>query len=182
MLEDHFKKIIMSTGENLQRDGLIDSPKRAAAAFEFLTRGYQESLEKIVDGALFSAEYDDMVILKDLDLYSLCEHHLLPFFGKCHIGYLPNQKIIGISRIARLVDIFAHRLQVQEKLTQQIAEALYEITQCRGVGVIIEAQHLCMIMPGIGQHHSAMKTSAMLGAFREDQSTRSEFLSLVSKV
>ena len=180
MLDEHFKKIIASTGEDLQRDGLVDSPKRAAAAFAFLTQGYHQSLEKIIDGALFAADYDDMIVLKSIDFFSLCEHHLLPFFGKCHIGYLPNGKIIGISRIARIVDMFAQRLQVQEKLTQQIAETLQEITQCRGVGVIIEAQHLCMTMPNIEQRQPVMKTSAMLGSFRQNQSTRNEFLSLVS--
>lgn len=180
-MEDAFKKIILSAGEDLNRDGLKDTPKRAAKAFEFLTQGYQQSLEKIVNGALFETDNDEMIIVKDIELYSLCEHHLLPFIGKCHVAYLPNNKIIGLSKIARIVDMFARRLQVQEKLTKQIAETVLQITQGRGVGVIIEAKHLCMMMRGVEKQNSVMTTSVMLGTFREDRRTRGEFLSLVNK-
>jgi len=181
MMEEAFKKIIQSVGEDLNRDGLKDTPKRAAKAFEFMTHGYQQSLEKVVNGALFETDNDEMIIVKDIELYSLCEHHLLPFTGKCHVAYLPKGKIIGLSKIARIVDMFARRLQVQEKLTKQIAETILEITQGRGVGVIIEAKHLCMMMRGVEKQNSVMTTSVMLGTFREDRRTRSEFLSLVNR-
>lgn len=180
-MEEAFKKIIQSVGEDLNRDGLKNTPKRAAKAFEFLTHGYQQSLEKIVNGALFETDNDEMIIVKDIELYSLCEHHLLPFIGKCHVAYLPKGKIIGLSKIARIVDMFARRLQVQEKLTKQIAETILEITQGRGVGVIVEAKHLCMMMRGVEKQNSVMTTSVMLGTFREDRRTRSEFLSLVNR-
>ncbi|HSW70091.1 MAG TPA: GTP cyclohydrolase I FolE [Gammaproteobacteria bacterium] len=178
-MEEEFKKIIASTGEDLNRDGLKDTPKRAAKAFQFLTRGYQQSLEKVINGALFESDNDEMIIVKNIELYSLCEHHLLPFIGKCHVAYLPHGKIIGLSKIARIVDMFARRLQVQEKLTKQIADTVLETTQCRGVGVIIEAKHLCMMMRGVEKQNSVMTTSMMLGTFREDRRTRTEFLSLV---
>ena len=180
-MEEAFKKIISSTGEDVHRDGLKDTPKRAAKAFEFLTQGYHQSLESVVNGALFSTNNDEMIIVKDIELYSLCEHHLLPFTGKCHVAYLPNGKIIGLSKIARIVDMFARRLQVQEKLTQQIAETVLDITQGRGVGVIIEAKHFCMMMRGVEKQNSTMTTSMMLGTFRDDRRTRAEFLSLVNK-
>lgn len=178
-MEEHFKKIIEATGEDLNRDGLRDTPKRAAKAFEFLTQGYEQSLEKIVNGALFKTDNDEMIIVRDIELYSLCEHHLLPFIGKCHVAYLPKDHIIGLSKIARIVDMFARRLQVQEKLTKQIAETVLNTTQGRGVGVIIEAKHLCMMMRGVEKQNSIMTTSVMLGTFRTDRRTRSEFLSLV---
>ncbi len=178
-MEQHFKKIIEALGEDLNRDGLKDTPKRAATALQFLTQGYHLSVEKIVNGALFETDNDEMIIVKDIELYSLCEHHLLPFIGKCHVAYLPKGKIIGLSKIARIVDIFARRLQVQEKLTKQIAETILDITQGHGVGVIIEAKHLCMMMRGVEKQNSIMTTSVMLGTFREDRRTRSEFLSLV---
>jgi len=181
MMEEEFSKIIASTGEDLNRDGLKSTPKRAATAFQFLTQGYQQSLEKVVNGALFETNNDEMIIVKDIELYSLCEHHLLPFVGKCHVAYLPKGKIIGLSKIARIVDMFARRLQVQEKLTKQIAETVLEITQGCGVGVIIEAKHLCMMMRGVEKQNSIMTTSVMLGTFRKDRRTRSEFLSLVNK-
>ncbi|HSW93646.1 MAG TPA: GTP cyclohydrolase I FolE [Gammaproteobacteria bacterium] len=181
-MENEFRKIISSTGENLDRDGLRESPKRAAKAFQFLTRGYEQSVEEIVNGALFETDNDEMIIVKNIELYSLCEHHLLPFVGKCHVAYLPNGKIIGLSKIARIVDMFARRLQVQEKLTKQIAETILEITRGRGVGVIIEAKHLCMMMRGVEKQNSEMTTSVMLGTFREDRRTRAEFLSLVNRV
>jgi GTP cyclohydrolase I len=180
-MEDQFKKIINALGEDLTRDGLKDTPKRAAKALSFLTQGYQQSLEKIVNGALFESDNDEMIIVKDIELYSLCEHHLLPFIGKCHVAYLPKGKIIGLSKIPRIVDMFARRLQVQERLTKEIAETILHTTQGRGVGVIIEAKHLCMMMRGVEKQNSAMVTSVMLGSFREDRRTRAEFLSLVNK-
>ncbi len=180
-MEEEFKKIILGIGEDLHRDGLRDTPKRAAKAFQFLTHGYQQSLEKIVNGALFETDNDEMIIVKDIELYSMCEHHLLPFIGKCHVAYIPKGKIIGLSKIARIVDMFARRLQVQEKLTKQIAETILDITQGRGVGVIVEAKHLCMMMRGVEKQNSVMTTSVMLGTFREDRRTRSEFLSLANR-
>jgi|SRR3990167_1465865 len=181
MIETHFRKIIEALGEDLQRDGLVKTPQRAAAALQFLTQGYQQSLEDIVNGALFDTNNDEMILVKNIELYSLCEHHLLPFIGKCHVAYIPQGKIIGLSKIARIVDMFGRRLQVQEKLTKQIAEAVLKVTRAQGVGVIIEAQHLCMMMRGVEKQNSVMTTSVMLGGFREDRGTRSEFLSLVGK-
>lgn len=178
-MEDYFKKIIEHIGEDIHREGLKETPKRAAKAIQFLTQGYQQSIEKIVNGALFESDNDEMIIVKQIELYSLCEHHLLPFIGQCHVAYIPRGKIIGLSKIPRVVDMFARRLQVQEKLTKQIAETLFEITNARGVGVIIEAKHLCMMMRGVEKQNSVMTTSVMLGGFREDTRTRSEFLSLV---
>jgi GTP cyclohydrolase I len=178
-MEQNFREIISKLGEDLNRDGLKDTPKRAALAFKFLTQGYEQSIEMIVNDALFESDSDEMIIVKDIELYSLCEHHLLPFIGKCHVAYLPKGKIIGLSKIARLVDLFARRLQVQEKLTKQIAETVFEITGASGVGVIIEAQHLCMMMRGVQKQNSTMTTSVMLGTFRGDTRTRAEFLSLV---
>ncbi len=178
-MEQHFKKIIEAVGEDCERDGLKNTPKRAATAFQFLTHGYEQSVEKVVNGALFETDNDEMVIVKDIELYSLCEHHLLPFIGKCHVAYLPKGKIIGLSKIARIVDMFARRLQVQERLTKEIAETVFDITKGHGVGVIIEAKHLCMMMRGVEKQNSIMTTSVMLGTFRQDRRTRAEFLSLV---
>lgn len=180
-MEKHFESIITSLGENPSRDGLKGTPQRAATALKFLTQGYQQSLEKIVNGALFESDNDEMIIVKDIELYSLCEHHLLPFIGKCHVAYLPKGKILGLSKIARIVDMFARRLQVQERLTKEIAESIQTITQGLGVGVVIEAKHLCMMMRGVEKQNSVMTTSVMLGDFREDRSTRMEFLSLVQE-
>ena len=174
-----FHKFLMEIGEDTKRPGLKETPRRAAGAFTYLTKGYQEDVHKIINGAIFPSDNDEMVIVKDIELYSLCEHHLLPFYGKCHVGYLPNGKIIGVSKIARIVDIFARRLQVQENLTKQIAETLMQSTNAKGVGVVIEAQHLCMMMRGVEKQNSVMKTSYMLGSFRSRTSTRSEFLSLI---
>src|SRR3990167_6150703 len=176
MIETHFRKIIEALGEDLQRDGLVKTPQRAAAALQFLTQGYQQSLEDIVNGALFDTNNDEMILVKNIELYSLCEHHLLPFIGKCHVAYIPQGKVLGLSKFARIVDCFAHRLQIQENLTRQIAECIQKVTQPDGVGVIIEAQHLCMMMRGVQKQHSVMKTSVMLGSFREDNRTRIEFL------
>jgi GTP cyclohydrolase I len=178
-MENAYRQLIQSIGEDLERSGLKDTPQRAATAFQFLTQGYQLSVEKIVNGALFESDTDEMIIVKDIELYSLCEHHLLPFIGKCHVAYIPRGKIIGLSKIARIVDMFARRLQVQERLTKEIAETMSEVTGARGVGVIIEAQHLCMKMRGVEKQNSVMTTSVMLNSFREDRRTRSEFLSLV---
>lgn len=180
-MQEHFRNIIESLGEDPNREGLKDTPKRAAEAMKFLTQGYQLSLDKIVNGALFSSDNDEMVLVKNIELYSLCEHHLLPFVGKCHVAYLPNGKIIGLSKIARIVDMYARRMQVQENLTKEIAQSILDVTGAKGVGVIIEAQHFCMMMRGVEKQNSSMVTSVMLGHFREDSRTRTEFLSLVSK-
>ncbi|MCE3238801.1 MAG: folE [Gammaproteobacteria bacterium] len=180
-METYFKEIIKAIGEDPHRDGLENTPKRAATALKFLTHGYQQSVESVVNGALFETDNDEMVIVKDIELYSLCEHHLLPFIGKCHVAYIPHGRVIGLSKIARIVDLFARRLQVQERLTKEIAETLLQITHGRGVGVIIEAKHLCMMMRGVQKQNSVMTTSVMLGSFRTDRATRAEFLSLVQK-
>lgn len=179
VMEEHYRELIRAIGEDINRDGLRATPKRAAKAFAYLTGGYKEDVHKVINNALFLSDNDEMIIVKDIELYSLCEHHLLPFFGKCHVGYLPDGKIIGLSKIARVVDIFARRLQVQENLTKQIAETLLDHTAAKGVGVIIEARHLCMMMRGVEKQNSIMKTSCMLGDFRSQGSTRAEFLSLI---
>ncbi|MDP8264291.1 MAG: GTP cyclohydrolase I FolE [Candidatus Aceula lacicola] len=178
-MENFYKNLIKTTGEDIEREGLKDTPKRAAKAFQYLTKGYHEDVETVINGAIFKSDSDEMVIVKDIEVYSMCEHHLLPFFGKCHVGYIPDGKIIGLSKIARIVDVFARRLQIQENLTKQIAETLMKFTKCKGVAVVVEAQHLCMMMRGVEKQNSVMKTSCMLGAFREEISTRSEFLSLI---
>lgn len=178
-MEQLFKQIIEEIGEDVTREGLIDTPKRAARAFEFLTSGYRRTVEEVVGGAIFTADTDEVIIVRNIELYSMCEHHLLPFIGKCHVGYLPKGKIIGLSKVARIVDIFARRLQVQEVLTRQIAEALMDSVGARGVAVVIEAQHLCMMMRGVEKQNSVMTTSSMLGAFRNSARTRSEFLNLI---
>lgn len=178
-MENYFTELLKAIGEDPNREGLKDTPRRAAKAFQFLTRGYQQNLADITGKAIFTSNMSEMVMLKDIELYSLCEHHLLPFIGKCHVAYIPNGKIIGLSKLARIVDLFARRLQVQEKLTEEIAEAILEVTDSNGVGVVIEAKHLCMMMRGVEKQNSLMKTSVMLGSFREDNRTRSEFLSLI---
>lgn len=177
-MENNFTAIIQNIGEDITREGLINTPKRAATAFRFLTRGYTQNLDEIINGAIFESDMDEMVLVKDIELYSLCEHHLLPFIGKCHVAYIPNGKVIGLSKIARVTDYYARRLQVQERLTQQIAECMMNVTGAKGVGVIIEAQHLCMMMRGVEKQNSIMKTSMMLGAFRTDSQSRAEFLTL----
>lgn len=178
-MEDYFAKIIEAIGEDLTRPGLKDTPKRAAKAFQFLNRGYTQTLEEIVNDAIFPSETDEMVLVKDIELYSMCEHHLLPFIGKCHVAYLPTGKVIGLSKIARIIDMFARRLQIQENLTKQIAEAIMKMTDASGVGVIVEAKHMCMMMRGVEKQNSVMTTSVMLGRFRTDSRTRTEFLSLL---
>lgn len=178
-MQDQIKKILLAVGEDPEREGLLDTPKRVDKSLRFLTRGYHQKLEEVLNGALFEAESDDMIIVKDIEFFSLCEHHMLPFFGKCHIGYIPTKKIIGVSKIARVVDMFARRLQVQERLTHQISEAILAATGAEGVGVVMEARHLCMQMRGVEKQHSVMTTSAMKGSFRADNSTRSEFMRLI---
>ncbi len=178
-MEKAFLSILEELGENPHRDGLIDTPKRAAGAMAFLTKGYQESLAEVVNDALFESDTSEMIIVQDIELYSMCEHHLLPFIGKCHVAYLPTGRVLGLSKVARIVDMYARRLQIQENLTKQIAEAIQTVTNAAGVGVIIEAQHMCMMMRGVEKQNSMMKTSMMLGQFQGDQSTRMEFLSLL---
>ncbi|MEK9650208.1 MAG: GTP cyclohydrolase I FolE [Gammaproteobacteria bacterium] len=176
---ESYKTLIKDIGEDLKRDGLIDTPKRAAAAFKFLNHGYKLSLEKVVNEALFVSQAEDMVLVRDIEFYSLCEHHMLPFNGRCHVAYIPNGKVLGLSKIARIVDMFSRRLQIQERLTHEIASAIQEVTGCKGCAVVIEAQHMCMIMRGVQKQNSVMKTSAMLGVFRSNATTRAEFLSLL---
>jgi GTP cyclohydrolase I len=166
-------------GENPDREGLLKTPSRVAKSLEFLTRGYNQDPKAILNDALFDATSDEMVIVKDIDFYSLCEHHMLPFFGKCHVAYIPNKKVIGLSKLPRLVDVFARRLQIQERMTHEIATAVLELIGAQGVGVVIEAQHLCMLMRGVEKQNSYAMTSAMLGHFREDARTRAEFLGLI---
>ncbi|WP_104201821.1 GTP cyclohydrolase I FolE [Billgrantia saliphila] len=179
-LANHYRQIILELGENPDREGLRDTPRRAAKAMQFLTRGYAQALEEIVNGAVFESETDEMVLVKDIELYSMCEHHLLPFIGKCHIAYLPSGRVLGLSKFARIVEMFARRMQIQENLTRQIAEAVQQVTQARGVAVVIEARHLCMMMRGVEKQNSSMTSSVMLGAFRNNLTTRQEFLTLVS--
>ena len=180
LMENLYRQLLEKIGEDPAREGLVDTPKRAAKAFEFITKGYHENVEDVVNGAIFETDNDQMIIVKDIELYSLCEHHLLPFIGKCHVGYLPDGKIIGLSKVARIVDVYARRLQVQENLTKQIADDILRFTGGLGVAVVIEAKHLCMMMRGVEKQNSVMKTSCMLGAFRDEESTRAEFLSLIS--
>ncbi|MBS1834150.1 MAG: GTP cyclohydrolase I FolE [Acidobacteria bacterium] len=181
MLTDAYSTMIREVGEDLRRPGLVKTPERAAKAMQFLTSGYETSLEDIVNGALFDVETEGMVIVRDIEFYSLCEHHMLPFFGKMHVAYLPQNKVIGLSKIPRIVDMFARRLQVQEQLTEQVAKAVQEIIAPRGVGVIAEARHFCMMMRGVEKQHSGTITSTMLGDFKSKKTTRDEFLSLVSQ-
>jgi GTP cyclohydrolase IA len=177
-LRDDIRDMIQRLGEDPGRDGLVKTPKRVADSLRFLTSGYRQDVDKVLNGALYSVGYDEMVIVKDIEIFSLCEHHLLPFFGRCHIAYVPTDKVVGLSKLPRLVDVFARRLQVQERLTNQIAETLMEKIRPQGVGVIIEARHLCMIMRGVEKQNSLAVTSAMLGVFRACKDTRDEFLSL----
>ncbi|MCH9717240.1 MAG: GTP cyclohydrolase I FolE [Gammaproteobacteria bacterium] len=178
-MDTQFKEIIEGLGEDVTREGLLDTPHRAAEAMRYLTRGYQESLDDIINGALFQSDINEMVIVKKIEYYSLCEHHLLPFFGQCHVGYLPNGNVLGLSKIARIVDYFARRLQIQERLTSEIAACIEDITGARGVAVVIEAQHLCMMMRGVEKQDASMTTSVMLGEMRNNPSSRMEFLNLI---
>lgn len=179
-MEDLFRRLISGVGEDVTREGLIDTPKRAAKAFQFLNNGYEKSLDEVLNGAVFESDTRDMVIVRDIELYSLCEHHLLPFIGKCHVAYVPSDKVIGLSKVARIVDMYARRLQIQERLTNQIASALQTAINPTGVAVVIECKHLCMMMRGVEKQNSVMTTSAMLGLFRREISTRSEFLNLIN--
>ena len=178
-IAERMREILLELGENPAREGLLRTPVRFEKALKYLTSGYTTDIEKIVNGALFKVEYDEMVIVRDIEFFSLCEHHLLPFYGKAHVAYLPKGRVVGLSKIPRVVDMFGRRLQVQERMTQQIAECLADVLEPRGVGVILEAQHFCMMMRGVEKQHSGTVTSAMLGAFREQKETRDEFLALV---
>ena len=174
-----YSELLRRIGEDPARDGLLRTPERMEKAMTFLTRGYGQTVDEVLHDALFDVDYDEMVIVKDIEFYSLCEHHLLPFFGKAHVAYLPNQKVVGLSKVARIVDLFARRLQVQERLTQQIAEAIEDAVHPQGVGVVLEGQHLCMMMRGVEKQGSHTVTSSMLGVFKTQQQTRLEFLSLI---
>jgi GTP cyclohydrolase I len=180
-LSESYREILIGLGENPDREGLLDTPVRAAKAMQYLCHGYDQSVEEIVNGALFVSDNDEMVIVDNIELYSLCEHHLLPFIGKAHVAYIPTGKVLGLSKIARLVDMFARRLQIQENLTRQIADAVLQVTGAAGVAVVIEAQHMCMMMRGVEKQNSTMNTSVMLGAFRESSNTRQEFLQLIGR-
>src|SRR5437763_1359369 len=177
--EELVKEMLIRLGEDPAREGLIRTPNRVHRAFEFLTKGYREDPDALLKKALFTVSYDEMVIVKDVEMFSLCEHHLLPFFGKVHVAYIPKGKVIGLSKLPRLIELFSRRLQVQERLTTQIAETIQNVIQPQGVGVVVEARHLCMMMRGVEKQHSAAVTSAMFGCFRDEQETRQEFLSLI---
>ena len=178
-MEAGFRDILMALGEDPAREGLIDTPRRAAKAFEFITQGYHQNLEDIINGAVFTSDTDEMVIVHNIEMYSLCEHHMLPFIGKCHVAYVPQGKVLGLSKIARIVDYFAQRLQIQEVLTKEVANCVNEAINAQGVGVVIEAQHMCMMMRGVQKQNSIMTTSCMLGNFRSQPQTREEFLRLI---
>ena len=179
-MEDLFRQLIEGLGDDPDRGGLADTPRRADKAFRFLTKGYSETVGQAVSGAIFESAMDEMVIVRNVEIYSLCEHHLLPFFGVCHVGYLPRGKVLGLSKMARIADVFARRLQIQENLTMQIAESIMELVEPLGVGVVIQARHLCMMMRGVEKQGSEMTTSCLLGSFRENSQTRAEFLSLIN--
>jgi GTP cyclohydrolase I len=179
IMEAGFREIIQALGEDIGREGLVDTPRRAAKALSFITQGYHQNLEDLVNGAVFSSDTDEMVIVKNIEMYSLCEHHVLPFIGKCHVAYIPQGKVLGLSKIARIVDYFARRLQIQENLTKQVAQCVNEAIDAQGVGVVIEAQHMCMMMRGVQKQNSTMTTSCMLGTFRSQHQTRDEFLRLL---
>lgn len=180
-LEESVKTILSEVGEDTSREGLLKTPSRVAKSFEFLTEGYRQNIDEILNGAIFKEKYDEMVIVKDIDFYSMCEHHLLPFYGKIHIAYIPKGKIVGLSKIPRIVDVFAKRLQVQERMTQEIADTLEKYLQPRGVAIVAEGYHMCMMMRGVEKQNSITTTSAMHGIFKEDARTRTEFLNLIAK-
>jgi GTP cyclohydrolase IA len=180
-LEGAFLNILEAIGEDPEREGLLKTPSRAARAYEFLTNGYRQSLDEIVNDAIFSSDASEIVLVQDIELYSMCEHHLLPFIGRAHVAYIPNGKVIGLSKVARIVDVFARRLQIQEQLTVQIADALMKTLHPAGVAVVVEAKHLCMMMRGVEKQNSVMKTSCLLGSFKEDARTRAEFLALLKE-
>lgn len=178
-MKELYTQLLKELGEDATREGLLDTPERAANAMRYLTKGYQEDLNDIINNALFESQMSEMVIVKDIEMYSMCEHHLLPFLGKCHVGYLPNGKVVGLSKVARIVDYFARRLQIQERLTIEVANCIKEITNARGVAVVMEARHLCMMMRGVEKQNSVMTTSAMLGDMLDNPSSRMEFLNLI---
>jgi GTP cyclohydrolase IA len=178
-IADSYRELLQAIGEDVDREGLQRTPDRAARALEFLTQGYRQNLDQIINGAVFESSASEIILVKDIELYSLCEHHLLPFIGRAHVAYLPNGKVIGLSKVARIVDVFARRLQIQENLTTQIAESLMRCLEPSGVAVVVEAKHLCMMMRGVEKQNSVMKTSCLLGTFKDDARTRSEFLSLL---
>ena len=180
-LKQHYQQILGLLGEDASREGLLDTPHRAARAMEFLTGGYHVNLEDIVNGAVFESDTDEMVIVQDIEYYSLCEHHVLPFIGRCHIAYIPSGKVLGLSKFARIVDMYARRLQIQENLTKQVANSILQVTQAKGVGVIMEAKHMCMMMRGVQKQNSSMVTSVMLGTMRDSPAARNEFLRLIGK-
>ncbi len=181
VVKELVKTLLSEIGEDPKREGLLSTPKRVAKAYEFLTAGYQKDIEKVLNGAIFHEKYDEMVIVKDIDFYSMCEHHMLPFFGKVHVAYIPNGKIVGLSKIPRIVDVFARRLQVQERMTQEIADTIEKYLQPKGVAVVSEAMHMCMMMRGVEKQNSSATSSAMHGVFKDDARTRSEFLNLIAK-
>lgn len=178
-MEIEYRRILEAVGENPNREGLLDTPKRASKAMMFLTQGYRQDLDEIINGALFATTNNEMVIVRDIELYSMCEHHILPFFGRAHVGYIPNGKVLGLSKIPRIVDLFARRLQIQEQLTKQIGDCIQQVTDAKGVAVVIEARHMCSMMRGVQKQNSSMTTSMMEGRFREDPRTRQEFLTLI---
>jgi len=178
-IQDAFLTILQQVGEDPEREGLLDTPKRAAKAMQYLTRGYTQTLEEVTNNAVFASESEEMVVVKDIELYSMCEHHMLPFIGKCHIAYLPSGNVLGLSKFARIVDMFSRRLQIQENLTREIALAVEEVTGALGVAVVIEAKHMCMMMRGVEKQNSSMHTSSLLGAFRDNSKTRAEFFALL---
>ena len=180
-LEESVAVILAEIGENPKREGLLRTPNRVAKAYKFLTKGYGEDIEKLLNNAIFNEHYDEMVIVKDIDFYSLCEHHLLPFFGKCHIAYIPNGKIVGLSKLPRMVEMFSRRLQVQERMTREIGDMINKVLEPKGVAVVTEASHLCMMMRGVEKQNSVATASAMLGRFKSDEKTRTEFLKLIGK-
>lgn len=178
-MQELIRDLLIRLGEDPTREGLIKTPERVDKSLRFLTSGYSRTLEEVVNGAVFEASSDDMIIVKDVEFFSMCEHHMLPFFGRCHVGYIPRKKIIGVSKVARIVDMFAQRLQIQERLTRQVADAMLETLDAEGVGVIVEARHLCMQMRGVEKQNSEMSTSCMLGSFRDEAPTRAEFMRLI---
>ena len=178
-MEELVEQMLEQLGEDPRREGLLQTPRRVAKAFQFLTRGYSQDVHEVLNGAVFQEKYNEMVIVKDIDFFSMCEHHMLPFYGRAHVAYIPNGKILGLSKIPRIVEVFSRRLQVQERMTQQIADTLYETLNPDGVGVVIEARHMCMMMRGVEKQNSLATTSAMLGSFRDDVKTRQEFLTLI---
>ena len=179
-IESLVRQLLVELGEDPKREGLRDTPARVARSYEFLTSGYRQSPRRVINSAIFESQTNNMIIVRDIEVYSLCEHHLLPFYGRCHVGYVAQDKLVGVSKIARLVDCFARRMQVQERLTAQVAEAVMEATNAEGVGVVMECRHLCMMMRGVGKQNSVMTTSSVLGSFRRDNATRSEFLNLIT--